>query len=174
MLGGEIEVKLPGFVAGTDCAKFLAKARAFLRQHVDHVAIHKLRTNKPLTSNDLAELERMLGASGLGEPDDLRRAAAESQGLGLFVRSLVGMERGAAKEAMAGFLAGKFLSANQIEFINLIVDHLTEHGAVEPARLYESPFTDVTPRGPEELFSKTEMDELMQVLNAVRASAMAA
>ena len=31
----------------------------------------------------------------------------------------------AAKEAMAAFIAGKRLSANQIEFINLIVDHLT-------------------------------------------------
>ena len=173
-IGGETEVGLPGFAAGTDYAKFLAKSRAFLRQHLDHVAIYKLRSNKPLTASDLAELEHMLGESGLGEPDDLRRAAEESQGLGLFVRSLVGMDRGAAKEAMAIFLVGKSLSANQIEFINLIVNHLTEHGTVEPGRLYESPFTDLTPKGPDGLFSGAELDELMRVLDAVRASAMAA
>ena len=34
---------------GTDHARFLAKARAFLREHLDHVAIRKLRMNKPLT-----------------------------------------------------------------------------------------------------------------------------
>jgi type I restriction enzyme R subunit len=174
LIGGETDVDLPGLAVGTDWAKFLAKARAFLREHLDHVAIEKLRKNKPLTATDLAELGRMLAASGLGGPDDIRRAADESQGLGLFVRSLVGMDRGAAKEAMAGFLAGKSLAANQIEFINLVVDHLTEHGVVEPGRLYESPFTDLTPRGPDGLFSKVDLDELMRALEAVRATAMAA
>ena len=174
LIGSEIEVELDGFAAGTDYEKFLAKARAFLQQHLDHIAIHKLRSNKPLTASDIAELERILSESGLGEPDDLRRAAEESEGLGLFVRSLVGMDRGAAKEAMTSFLAGKCHTANQIEFINLIVTHLTEHGAVEPKRLYESPFTDLTPRGPDGLFSAADLNELMRILEAVRASAMAA
>ena len=174
LIGSETEVELGGLAAGTDYEKFLAKARAFLQQHLDHVAIHKLRSNKPLTASDIAELERILSESGLGEPDDLRRAAEESQGLGLFVRSLVGMDRGAAKEALASFLAGKRLTANQIEFINLIVTHLTEHGAVEPERLYESPFTDLTPKGPDGLFSAADLNELMRVLETVRASAMAA
>ena len=46
LMGGEFDVDLPGFAPGTDYAKFLAKARAFLREHMDHVAIGKLRTNK--------------------------------------------------------------------------------------------------------------------------------
>ncbi|MEW5975566.1 MAG: type I restriction-modification enzyme R subunit C-terminal domain-containing protein [Acidobacteriota bacterium] len=174
LMGPEREVDLPGLSVGTDYAKFRAKAQAFLRAHLDHVAIHKLRTNKPLTTSDLAELERMLAESGLGEDEDIRRAADESQGLGLFVRSLVGMDRGAAKEAMAGFISGKTLAANQIEFIDLIINHLTEHGMVEPRALYESPFTDLTPRGPDVIFTPAQIDELMKVLEAVRATALAA
>lgn len=174
LMGDEIHIELPGLTPGTDFSKFIAKARAFLREHMDHVAIEKLRKNKPLTAMDLGELERMLVESGLGGADELRRAAKESQGLGLFVRSLVGMDRSAAKDAMASFLAGKSLSANQIEFVNLVVDHLTEHGVVAPDRLYESPFTDLTPRGPDDLFSSGQLDELMRVLESVRATAMAA
>ena len=94
--------------------------------------------------------------------------------LGLFVRSLVGLDREAAKEALAGFIAGKTLSANQIEFVNLVVDHLTAHGVMEPVRLYESPFTDITPQGPDGLFKPTELDELIRSLEAVRAAAEAA
>jgi type I site-specific restriction endonuclease len=78
------------------------------------------------------------------------------------------------KQAAGEAVFGKALTANQLEFVNLIVDHLTEHGVVEPARLYESPFTDLTPRGPEGLFEANEMDELMRTLQAVRATATAA
>ena len=77
--------------------------------------------------------------------EDLRRA-----GEGLFVRSLLGLDREAAKRAMADFLSGKRLRANQIEFVNLIVDHLTAHGVMDPELLYESPFTDCSPLGPGE------------------------
>lgn len=174
LMGNETEITLPGFVVGTNLAKFAAKARAFLNKHLDHVVIDKLRTNKPLTASDLAELERLLGESGIGEPGDIRRAADEAHGLGLFVRSLVGMDRSAAKNALADFIGGKTFTANQLEFINMVVDYITDKGFIEPARLYDSPFTDLTPRGPEGLFKETEVDELIRVLEAVRATALAA
>jgi type I restriction enzyme R subunit len=173
-MGGETALELPGFGQGTDYAKFRAKAQAFLRAHQDHVPIHKLRMNKALTAADLAELQRMLDESGVGASEDIRRAADESQGLGLFVRSLVGLDRQAAKEAMAGFLVGKSLGANQIEFVNLIVDHLTQHGVMGAAMLYESPFTDLTPRGPEGLFSPAQVGDLLTASKRVRRTAMAA
>lgn len=173
-MGEESAVELPGLAVGTDEARFRAKAQAFLRRHLDHVAVAKLHRNRPLTASDLDELQRILGESGIGTPDDIRRAAEESRGLGLFVRSLVGLDRVAAKEAMAGFIAGRPLSANQLEFIDLIVNHLTAHGVMDPARLYESPFTDITPQGPDALFGEEQVEVLMKILDGVRATAEAA
>ncbi|WP_348230866.1 type I restriction-modification enzyme R subunit C-terminal domain-containing protein [Trichocoleus desertorum] len=66
-------------------------------------------------------------------------ACQTSQGLGLFIRSLVELDREAAKQAFGEFLSGSTASADQIEFINLIIDHLTHHGVMEPSLLYESP-----------------------------------
>ena len=51
------------------------------------------------------------------------------------------------------FLARRNYDANQIAFVQPVVDHLTEHGVMSPARLYESQFTDVTPQGPDALFA---------------------
>jgi type I restriction enzyme R subunit len=172
-LGAQVEVELPGFRMGDDFERFRAKARTFLLAHKDHVAIHKLRMNRALTPADLAELERMLGEAGIGGPAEINHAKETSHGLGLFVRSLVGLDREAAKAALGGFLAGKSLAANQIEFVNLVVNHLTEHGIMEASLLYTSPFTDLAPRGPDGIFSSPQVDELMGVLEQVRMAAMA-
>ena len=60
--------------------------------------------------------------------EDVERAAQEAGGFGVFIRSLVGLDRNAAKEAFAGFLDGKKFNATQIEFINLVIDHLAANG----------------------------------------------
>jgi type I restriction enzyme R subunit len=173
-MGEGREVELPGISAGEGFEKFLSKARAFLREHQDHIAIHKLRLNKALTGTDLEELEKMLQASGVGGAEQIERAIKESQGLGIFVRSLVGLDREAAKAALAEFTAGKPMAANQIEFVNLVVNHLTENGIMEAFRLYESPFTDIVPQGPETIFSPNQIDKLVSALERVKAAARAA
>jgi len=39
-----------------------------------------------------------------------------------------------------------------------------------PARLYDSPFTDLAPRGPEDLFGEADIQELIAALAVVRAN----
>jgi type I restriction enzyme R subunit len=55
-----------------------------------------------------------------------------------------------------------------------VIDHLTEHGVMSVAVLYESPFTDITPRGPDDIFTVAEMQGLLAILDEVRATALAA
>jgi type I restriction enzyme R subunit len=174
-LGEGTEISLPGVTSSNgDFEKFRMKARVFLLEHIDLPAVRKLRNNHPLTAKDLIDLEKVLVESGVGKQDDIAKAKESAHGLGLFVRSLIGLDREAAKAALADFLKGKNLTANQIEFVNLIVNFLTEHGVMEAALLYESPFTDLTPKGPDNLFTAKQLDELMAVLEHVRGTAMAA
>ena len=93
--------------------------------------------------------------------------------LGLFVRSILGLDRRAAKRAFDGFLAGKALTANQIQFVNLVIDYLTQGGWMSPAQLYESPFTDFSPRGVEGVFDFAQVGQLLSVLDEVRQTAVA-
>lgn len=170
-LGTETAIQFPDLNLGSDFERFRAKARQFLREHQNHLTIHKLRWNQPLTPTDLGELERMLTNAGIGSEAEMVRAKQESSGLGLFIRSLVGLDREAAKRVFSDFLSDRTMKANQIEFINLIIDHLTEHGVMDPGLLYESPFTDISPRGPEGVFTGAQVEHLIAVLDDVKQRA---
>lgn len=53
------------------------------------------------------------------------------------------------------------------------MDHLTEHGVIKPERLYESPFTDINPHGPEGVFASAQVERLVAVLNEIEQRAAA-
>lgn len=57
--------------------------------------------------------------------------------------------------------------------MQLVVEHLTANGVMEVARLYESPFTDGAPQGPDALFSDGQVDGIVAVLDGVRGRAVA-
>ncbi len=170
---GEVEeLELLGArAAGADFERFVEKARAYLREHADHVALQKLRRNRTLTQADLDALEGMLVDAGVGEPADLERACREADGLGPFIRSLVGLDREAATAALSGFSNGRTLSANQLDFVALVVEHLTLNGTMEPGQLYEPPFTGLASGGPESLFPEADVVALVAAIRAVDESA---
>jgi type I restriction enzyme R subunit len=172
-LGDEKTVEFETFSGGDLFEQFRRKARHFLLQHENHMAVMKLRMNRPLTAKDLEELERMLRESGIGSTADIERAKKDSEGLGLFVRSLVGLDRGAAQEAFATFIGGRTLRPAQLEFINLIIEHLTDQGAMKPERLYEPPFTHINNQGVDGVFPNEEADRIVRILEEVRLAAVA-
>jgi type I restriction enzyme, R subunit len=170
-IGASAEITIRGVAVGTDVDRFRAKARHFLKENADRLAVLKLRRNEPLTPTDLEELERILIGAG-AEPDQMDAIRAEG-GLGLFVRSLVGLDREAAKKAFADFIAKRKPTADQIEFVNMIVDHLTDRGVMQPRLLYESPFTDINPLGVEGIFRQQDAAEVVSIIDGVNRRAAA-
>ncbi|MBS0355508.1 MAG: DEAD/DEAH box helicase family protein [Proteobacteria bacterium] len=171
-IGEAATIDLPQVTAGLNMAKFKDKARAFLRAHQSHLSLQRLRRNQPLTPTDLGELEKMLLEAG-GSPELINEAREKSHGLGIFVRTLVGLDREAAMQAFSDFIGGTTVTPNQIEFINLVVEELTQNGVMEPARLFESPYTDINAQGPLGVFPPATVTQIVEVLEGVRERAVA-
>src|SRR5258708_24248650 len=171
-MGDDTVVELTGFDAGHDVERYHDKTHQYLKAHENDPVIHKLSWNEPLDKQDLDRLEQMLVEAGAGTKDVLSKTRVGGS-LGLFVRSMVGMDREAAKRAFDGFLIGKTLTANQIHFVNLVVDYVTQSGWMSPAQLYESPFTDFSPKGVEGVFNPEQVAQLVGVLDDIRMRAVA-
>ena len=124
-----------------------------------------MRSGEPLTAADIADLQRILVAAGIGNDDTFAEASEKAGSFGLFIRSLVGLDRAAAKAAFADFLDDKRYSKNQIQFVNLIIDELTDRGVVEARRVYESPYDGVAPDGPEAIFVAADLDRIFATID---------
>jgi type I restriction enzyme R subunit len=165
-------IPLPGISTGVDTERFREKALAFLRDKLEEPVLHKVRWNEPLTSADLEALEQMLVQAGVGTVEEIEKMAQEEHGLGLFIRSIVGLDRAAAKRAFSQFIDERQLNANQLDFVNLIIDHLTQCGWMKPEQLYSSPFTEEFSAGPNAVFTEQQtMQALVSTLSTIRKNA---
>lgn len=151
------------------------KVQEYLRQHLDHVAVQKLRLNEPLTQTDLGSLETVLAELGAEEGPILLKTLMvqkESPNLAYFVRKLVGLDRAAAQKLFAKFLSDRTLTSKQIRFIEMIVEQLTVRGVMESSSLYEPPFSNLHDEGPDSLFAgKGEVvDGVFSVIEGISQS----
>jgi len=135
--------------------QYAKKVNDYLRNHLNHIVIHRLRTNQSLSADDLKSLETTLVQIGEEDGESLLSdllVRSETPSLAHFVRSLVGMDRTAAQAAFSQFLGDRSLTPPQIRFIEMIIDQLTSRG----------PFSDLHAGGPDKLFAGKE-----NVINAV-------
>ncbi|MBE6738654.1 MAG: DUF4145 domain-containing protein [Ruminococcaceae bacterium] len=124
-----------------DLKDYKAKAEFYVRQHQDNIVIAKLRSNIPLTSEDIKALEQILW-SEVGTKQDYEAQYGQKP-LGEFVREIVGLDMNAAKTAFAEYLNDTSLDARQIYFVNQIVEYIVHNGMMKDLSvLQEAPFTD--------------------------------
>lgn len=124
-----------------DLRNYKAKAEYYVRQHQDHIAIAKLKTNIPLNAMDIQSLEGILW-SEVGTRQEYEAEYGQKP-LGEFVREIVGMDMNAAKEAFSAYLNGTNLDDRQIYFVNQIIEYIVHNGIMKDfSVLQETPFTD--------------------------------
>ena len=153
-------------------AQYEKKVKSYLKDHLNHLVIHRLRTNQPLTAADLKGLESTLLEIGEEDGETLLSgllARSEAPSLAHFVRTLVGLDLAAAHLAFSEFLNDQSLTAPQIRFVEMVIDQLTSRGMMDASALYEPPFSSLHSGGPDALFGGKEnvIEGIFEKLKAV-------
>ncbi len=173
-IGESADVQLKDFSTGINLVQYKRKVEAYIRANENHIVIAKLKHNKPLTPMDLSELERFVYES---EPVENRARFEECYGaerpLTVFIRSLVGLDRNAAKEAFGQFLDENRYSSRQIRFVELMIDQLTQNGMMDPGQLYEPPFTGLHYEGLDGAFPDNDAEIIVSILADINEKAAA-
>ncbi|MBW7915005.1 MAG: hypothetical protein H3C54_15170 [Taibaiella sp.] len=160
--------------AYSDLAAYKKRVEKYIRENQHHLTIQKLRTNKPITKSELAELEKLLLSIEAGQSAETLAKVTNGQPVGGFIRSIVGLDINAAKEAFALFLNDQNLSPTQIQFVNMIIDYLAENGVIENKILFEPPFTNMNDQGIAGIFNSSQSTSIINVLKQINTNAFVA
>jgi len=156
---------------GMNAQPYRDRVEAYIRKNRHHLTISKLRNNAPITEAELQELERILfDGEERGTKADFVKEFGE-QPLGVFIRSIVGLDIQAAKNAFGDFLQKGNLTADQITFVNTIISFLEKNGVIEARMLFKEPFTDLDDHGILGLFDEAEAHKVISILDGIRENA---
>ncbi|MDH6343798.1 type I restriction enzyme R subunit [Parabacteroides sp. PFB2-12] len=157
----------------TTSENYKQRVERYVRENENHQIIRKLKQNIPITPSELNELENILfDGEERGTKEEFVQMYGE-QPLGKFIRSIVGLDMNAAKEAFAEFLSAGNLSADQIRFVDMIIDYLSKKGVVDAGMLFEEPFTTFHMEGVAGVFDAESITDLLSVLRRIEANAAA-
>jgi type I restriction enzyme R subunit len=118
------------------------RVEKFIRENKDQLIIHKLYSNQAITPEEMNQLEKILfDGNDRGTREDFKETYGD-QPLGAFIRNITGLDKIAANAAFAKFIESGELSADQMTFVQQIIDFLTQNGTIDPKLLFTSPFDD--------------------------------
>jgi type I restriction enzyme R subunit len=152
-----------------DFEDYRRKVNRYIEENRNHIAIHKLRNNIPLTEMDYKALSDILTRE-LGTEEDYRREFGDTP-MGLLVRKIARLEHDAAMQAFSQFINDQSLSQQQIVFVKKIIDYVERNGYVEDLSVLTNPPFD-KPVGFIKLFDARRRQQIVQAVEQVRRNAV--
>ncbi len=129
-----------GHYSVNDLKNYRQRVESYLNEHRDEIVIFKLRNNRKMTKEDIQRLEEVLWQE-LGTEEEYHKEFGDEP-LVKLVAKLVGLERAAANEYFSEFLTNNSLNANQIDFVETIINHIVANGRLfDNSILQKHPFT---------------------------------
>ena len=151
--------------------EYRKRVQRFIRDHQDHITIRRLKNNEPVTQTDITAIEDILFANDGPIPRDDYMNIFGEQPLGVLVRSIVGLDRKAAKSASAHFLDEAPLIPDQIAFLNEVVEYLVKNGIMEPKVMFDTPFTHIHDSGLAGVFGDEISKKVIELVRHINSNA---
>ena len=166
-----IEVREPISNSYTSLQSYKDRVESYIRKNKNHLTIHKLNNNIPITKTELDELEKILFTESLaGTKEEFVKEYGEKP-LGAFIRSITGLERTSLNEAFTDFLQVGDLRADQMTFMNRIISYLSKNGTIDKTMLHESPFTDLNDQGISGVFDNDAKIKIIKIIDRINKNA---
>ena len=158
-------------MGSSDFEDYRAKVNEYVEAHKNQPAINKLLHNEPITADDYKELERIF-TEELGTAEDYQTNYQDTP-FGLLIRKIAKMDRDAAYAAFSTFIAEERPNAEQIHFIEQVVDYVVENGYINNVLdLMKAPFD--RPYKFSVIFTREEQIKFVQVINSIKSNALVA
>ncbi|MBE5393668.1 DEAD/DEAH box helicase family protein [Brevibacillus borstelensis] len=152
-----------------DFEDYKLKVNRYIENNRDHLTIHKLRHNIPLTASDYESLERIFTGE-LGTEEDYKREFKDTP-FGLLVRKIAKMDHDAAMAAFSAFINDQSLNQAQIVFVKKVVDYVVQNGYIENvAELMKPPFDK--PQSFIKLFDGVRQKQFVELISQIKENAV--
>ena len=117
-----------------DLVNYKKKVDYYIQQNQSISVIAKLKSNLPLTTDDVTSLEQILW-NDLGTKEQYDAQYGKIP-LGELVRSIVGLSMQAANDAFSAFLSNVGLDSRQMYFVKRIVNYIVRNGMMKDLSIF--------------------------------------
>jgi len=159
---------------GLELIAYTHRVEQVLRERMaSNPTLARLRARESVSDADLEELARaVLQVDDKANVKHLIGYQPEARrSLAAVFRGLVGLDEAAVDRAFSEFVhRHPSLSAQQLRFLQLLKNHLSQHGTIELERLYEPPFTTLHAEGVDGVFPDPEIaGEILAIVETFQA-----
>ena len=158
-------------MGSSDFDDYRARVNEYVETHKSQPAIDKLLHNEPISLDDYKELERIF-TEELGTTEDYQMNYQDTP-FGLLIRKIAKMDRDSAYAAFSTFIAEERPNAEQIHFIEQVVDYVVENGYIKDVLdLLKAPFD--RPYKFSVIFTREEQKKFVHIINNIKNNALVA
>ena len=171
----EVAVHTPK-LEGLNLAAYRNRVESVLRDLIEKSdALKKIRAGEAVSPADIEALvsEVLVMDPDLNLQELLVHFPNKSSSLSFAIRQIIGLDAARVDAHFRAFVQ-KYpsLNANQIRFLDLLKGYIARYGTIEPARLWDSPFTSLHAEGVEGVFTEsTQIDDLLGLLAEINQPA---
>jgi len=166
-------------LAGLQLVEYRNRVKKALLDHFEtNLVLRKIRSNIRVSDEDVKKLAELvlsvdpgadlgrLFAQEAADGEDQGEALAAGDRLQFVIRGLVGLNAEEVEKAFTEFVhAFPNLTAQQVQFLSLVKQHISAHGMLRIEDLYEAPFTQLHTDGVDGIF--TDDAQVIRLINII-------